>query len=94
MRLVACLVVDLLVAADLDGARLVPDFFAGRFFAGDFAAADTLFAGLPATGFFERVGAIRSLHLDYQMYQMRVRVEQLSSLGSQFSMVGCVIVPA
>jgi hypothetical protein len=72
--------------------RFVADFFAA-FFAGDFAPADAFFAGLREAVFFGRVGAIGSLPLDYQMYQMRATVVQLSSLRRRVSMVGCLIVP-
>jgi hypothetical protein len=57
----------------------VADFFAA-FFAGDFTPADAFLAGLREAVFFGRAGAIGSLPLDYQMYQMRATVEQVSSL--------------
>jgi len=71
----------------------VADFFAACFFAGDFTPADDFLSGLRETVFFGRAGAIGSLPLDYQMYQMRGTAEQLPSLRRRVSMVGCLIVP-
>lgn len=93
MRRGADLTAEFFVAVDFVVARFSVDFLAGCFFAVDFAATDAFFAGLREAVFFGRAGAIGSLHLDYQMYQMRVRVEQLSLLWPQISVVGCVIVP-
>ena len=79
MRRGAGLVAGLLCGADFVVARDAVDFFAACFFAGDFVAAIAFFAGLREAVFFGRAGAIGSLPLDYQMYQMRVRAEQCSS---------------
>jgi hypothetical protein len=81
------------LAVTLFGVDFFAEVFAGCFFAEAFVAAVFFFAGLRDAIFVERAGAIGLLHLDYQMYQMRVRVGHLSSLWHRVSMVGCVIVP-
>jgi hypothetical protein len=55
--------------------------FADAFFAGDLAIA-AVFADLLAAVFLGRAGAIRSTPSGYQMYQMRVREQQVLILRS------------
>ena len=69
------------MAADFAVARVVADFFAaafaGCFFADDLTGVALRFAGLLEAVFLGRVGAIRSLHVSSQVYQMQEGAKQL-----------------
>ena len=75
-------------------ARFLRGGLCGLLLRGRLRAADVFFAGLREAVFFGRAGAIGSLPLEYQMYQMRVRAEQVSSFQRRVSMIGCLIVPS